>query len=106
MFNNTTIFSRFHKNCYICSPKHGKWRSWLARCVRDAEAGCSSHLFPTSLILRTLREVAQLASALRSGRRGRVFESPLPDRASPSAKLFCIKSFVHLSRLIASDDEI
>ena len=47
MFNNTTIFSRFHKNCYICSPKHGKWRSWLARCVRDAEAGCSSHLFPT-----------------------------------------------------------
>lgn len=26
------------------------------------------------------REVAQLASALRSGRRGRVFESPLPDK--------------------------
>ncbi len=23
------------------------WRSWLARCVRDAEVGCSSHLIPT-----------------------------------------------------------
>ena len=28
--------------------RFGKWRSWLARCVRDAEVGCSSHLFPTS----------------------------------------------------------
>ena len=28
-------------------PRIGKWRSWLARCVRDAEVGCSSHLFPT-----------------------------------------------------------
>ena len=37
------------KSYYICSPirEIGKWRSWLARCVRDAEVGCSSHLFPT-----------------------------------------------------------
>lgn len=49
MFNKATIISQFDKKCYICTRKHGKWRSWLARCVRDAEAGCSSHLFPTEL---------------------------------------------------------
>ena len=37
------------------------------------------------------REVAQLASALRSGRRGRVFESPLPDNKGIFNKLITFK---------------
>ena len=67
------------------------WRSWLAHHVRDVGVGRSSRLIPTKGVSRNrrplfvryiieFREVAQLASALRSGRRGRVFESPLPDK--------------------------
>ena len=76
------------------------WRSWLAHHVRDVGVGRSSRLIPTRgspkrgpLFLRhtvVSREVAQLASALRSGRRGRVFESPLPDKKGYHyGALFC-----------------
>ena len=77
------------------------WRSWLAHHVRDVGVGRSSRLIPTKGVSRNrrplfvryiieFREVAQLASALRSGRRGRVFESPLPDKKGYHyGALFC-----------------
>ena len=42
-------------------------------------------LFVILQSLNSSRGVAQLVSALRSGRRGRAFESPHPDRASEDA---------------------
>ncbi len=77
---------------YIFAVQFGMWRSWLAHHVRDVGVGRSSRLIPTKGLLKAglflnkylFREVAQLASALRSGRRGRVFESPLPDSKASS----------------------
>ena len=74
------------------------WRSWLAHHVRDVGVGCSSHLIPTkgSLPKRTffylynsqlLTGSGAVGSALRSGRRGRVFESPLPDKKGLIVKI-------------------
>ena len=57
--------------------------------------------------------MAQLASALRSGRRGRVFESPLPDKnfsSGPTKKqflagfFFCMRSY-EFSDVMCSGNE-
>ena len=50
-----------------------------------------------------IREVAQLASALRSGRRGRVFESPLPDikRLDFTSSRFFVSVYVTLRQQLA-----
>ncbi len=88
---------------YIFAVQFGMWRSWLAHHVRDVGVGRSSRLIPTKGLLKAglflnkylFREVAQLASALRSGRRGRVFESPLPDRKRFAiANLFLLREEV------------